>query len=108
MAKAKQTPKKSSALKGLKMVGGAAAGAAAGSLAGPLGAAVGAVVGGVAGASADEISASKPAQRLASATKKGLHRVVTKSRARKALTHARVTSAARKTPANSGSRKRKH
>src|SRR5262245_33263442 len=108
MAKMKKTAKKASAMKGLKMVGGAAAGAAAGSFVGPLGAAVGAVVGGIAGANADEISASKPARRLASATKQGVHRVVAKTGAKKALSHARITTApARKSRAKSRSRKRK-
>jgi hypothetical protein len=84
MANKKKAGKKTGAMSGLKMVGGAAAGAAAGSLVGPLGAAVGAVVGGIAGASADEIAASKPAKSLARLTKKGGHGVLTGKPVRKA------------------------
>ena len=85
MAKAKQIGKKTDAMSGLKMVGGAAAGAAVGSLTGPIGAAVGAVAGGIAGAKADEIVEAKPARALASTAKKAVGSVFTK-KARKAVT----------------------
>jgi len=81
MAKDKKST--GAAKSGLQMVGGAAAGAAAGSLLGPIGAAVGAVVGGVAGANAQEIASSKPAKRLAAATKKTVSKVMKKPAVKK-------------------------
>jgi phage tail tape-measure protein len=86
MSKGRKTAMKSSALAGLKMVGGAAAGAAAGSLAGPVGAAVGAVVGGIAGARANQIVGSKPMKQVASTIKKRASRLTGKSNAKKSPT----------------------
>ena len=71
----KKTRNKSSAMSGMKMVGGAAAGAALGALSGPLGAAAGAVAGGIAGAKSDDMMESKPMKRLASIVKKSVKRV---------------------------------
>jgi len=86
----KRTGKKTDAMSGLKMVGGAAAGAAAGSLMGPIGAAVGAVAGGIAGANAREIAESKPVKTLAAATRKRVAKALTKTGIKGAGTKATV------------------